>query len=294
MNDILAQLTQNGQLHHNVNMAQYSWFQCGGTAEMVYTPNNQADLVHFLRHCPRELAIYPLGAGSNSLFNTNHINACFIKLGKGFFHITHNDQYIQVGAATPDIYLAQYCAQHGMAGAEFFIGIPGLIGGAVVMNAGCFGGETAQILHSIECLDRHGETHHIMAGQMGYGYRTSQLPAGYIVIGANFYAKTGNISDIKAKMASIKAEKYENQPMRGKTGGSTFKNPPGHKAWQLLDAVGMRGFTIGGAQFDEKHCNFIMNINNATANDIAQLVTTAQQRVWQKFAIALEAEIVIY
>ncbi len=284
-----------GKLFFNHPIKKYSWFQTEATAQMVFHADSINDLRALLQNIPQSMPIFVIGAGSNILFASKPVSTCIIKLGKDFTQISHEGDIMQAGAGALDANCAQYALNLNLSGAEFMVGIPGSIGGAVVMNAGCFGGETAQILLSAEFMDRQGNIHILNNQDLNYAYRHSEIPKDYIVCRAKFGLKPANHGEILQKMQEIKQNRKNNQPERGRTGGSTFKNPENcdKKVWQLLDAVGLRGYKIGGAEFNEKHCNFILNTDNASSDDILKLINLAQKQVKAHFGINIESEIVI-
>ncbi|MDI9313720.1 MAG: UDP-N-acetylmuramate dehydrogenase [Hydrotalea sp.] len=272
-------------------LARHSWFGVGGKADIFFTPHDIAQLQYFLKNLPRDIPITTIGGASNLLVRDNGVRGAVIKLGKGFNSMTHHNGMITAGAAVRDATLAQFALQEHVAGFEFYIGIPGTVGGAVIMNAGCFGSETKDILHHADFINRAGDIITLQNSDLQFSYRHAAVPTDFICINAYFTAMTGDENAIREKMLKLKEEKAKNQPLRGRTGGSTFKNPLPHHAWELIDAVGLRGHRLGGAVFSEKHCNFLLNDNNATARDIETLGDLAVQKVRQKFNIDLQWEI---
>ena len=276
----------------NADLSKTNWFQVGGRAEYLYRPENTADLSEFLSQLPQEIPVTVLGVGSNIIIRDGGIDGVVIKLGRGFTDIVMgNESWVMSGAAVLDINLANFAAENGVAGLEFLSGIPGTIGGAVKMNAGAYGADISQILITAEIVERNGEISTIGTNDLGFSYRKSEFPKGAIVTKAVFRAVAGDSEEIKQKISLIKKSREETQPIREKTGGSTFKNPEGHKAWELIDKAGCRGLTIGGAQISEKHCNFMINTGSATAADLENLGEEVRKRVLEKTGILLEWEI---
>lgn len=276
----------------NADLSKTNWFQVGGRAEYLYRPENTADLSEFLSQLPKEIPVTVLGVGSNIIIRDGGIDGVVIKLGRGFTDIVMgNESWVMSGAAVLDINLANFAAENGVAGLEFLSGIPGTIGGAVKMNAGAYGADISQILITAEIVERNGEISTIGTNDLGFSYRKSEFPKGAIVTKAVFRAVAGDSEEIKQKISLIKKSREETQPIREKTGGSTFKNPEGHKAWELIDKAGCRGLTIGGAQISEKHCNFMINTGSATAADLENLGEEVRKRVLEKTGILLEWEI---
>ena len=304
-----------GEIRHNFNLANLTWFKVGGCAEALFKPADIDDLSNFLAHLSPEIPVHILGAGSNIIVRDGGIDGVVVKLGRGFGDIIEipvtpvkaggqnlynldsrlrgNDNYplLKVGAGTLNYNLAQYAFQSGFQGLEFLVGIPGTIGGGIAMNAGSYGSEFKDILNSITMLDRKGEKHILSVEDMGFGYRHNNLKDWAIFVEATFNVRPGDKALIKARMDEISAARLQTQPINQKTGGSTFANPDGYKAWQLVDQVGMRGFAIGGAQFSPLHCNFMVNTGNATATELEELGEMARSKVLQQTGIELKWEI---
>jgi UDP-N-acetylmuramate dehydrogenase len=231
-----------------------------------------------------------LGVGSNLLVRDGGIKGVVIRLMRGFTTVTAEGHEVVAGAGAPDLNVALTAREHALAGLEFLSGIPGTIGGAIAMNAGAYGGEFAQVLISAEAVDRAGQRHRVSAAELGFSYRHSSAPADWIFTSARLKAEPGDQLAIARRIAEIDSTRSDSQP-RSRTGGSTFVNPPGHKAWELIDQAGCRGLRIGQAQVSEKHCNFLINLGAATATDIEALGEEVRQRVFDKSGVRLEWEI---
>jgi len=283
-----------GEIRHNFNLANLTWFKVGGCAEVLFKPADIDDLSHFLAHLDQTIPVHVIGAGSNIIVRDGGIDGVVVKLGRGFGDITtdfSNDPLLKVGAGALNYSLAQYAMQNQLQGLEFLVGIPGTIGGGITMNAGSYGSEFKDILHSITMLDRNGKKHIIHTDEMGFGYRHNSLQDWAIFVESTFNLHIGDQQKIKAKMDEISAARQTTQPINQKTGGSTFANPDGYKAWQLLDQVGMRGFALGGAQFSPLHCNFMLNTGNATATELEALGEMARTKILEQTGVELKWEI---
>ena len=280
-----------GRLQEKVALAPLTWFKVGGQADYFFKPADLEDLQDFLKNKPADLPIFVLGAGSNVIIRDGGFKGVVIKLGREFAKISADDKTLTVGAACLDVTVAQEAAAYGIAGLEFLVGIPGSIGGALRMNAGAYASEMKDVLISCRALDTQGKLHEFSLADMQYSYRHSDLPHDLIFIDAKLQGHAGEVTAIQAAMDKIKNAREESQPIRTKTGGSTFKNPLPHKAWELVDQAGMRGAKIGDAQISEKHCNFMINIGAATAKDIEELGEKVRQKVLEKSGISLEWEI---
>ena len=306
---LVTAATQNkirGRLGCDVALAATSWFGVGGAADILFKPIDINDLQEFLNILPHHVSITILGATSNLLLRDGGIRGAVIRLGRDFAktsQIMGNPTQIKAGAAALDVSVAEFAAGISLADFEFLVGIPGSIGGAVAMNAGAFGSETKNILQSIEIIDRGGTVSTLSASNLKMSYRSACLPENALVVSAVLQGKIGDRAEILSKMDKIKQERDASQPIRSKTGGSSFKNPPPasvqnlppnlHKAWQLIDAAGCRGLRIGAAMVSEKHCNFLLNLGGSTAREIEQLGEEIRRRVADKFGIQLEWEIKI-
>jgi UDP-N-acetylmuramate dehydrogenase len=282
---VLGKYTQNAPLHNKV------WFGVGGTADVLFEPQDISDLQHFLRHTPAEIPLFTLGLGSNLLIRDGGIRGVVIRLGKGFQGIRVEDTMLISGAAALDKVVAQTAYKHSLTGLEFLSGIPGTIGGAVKMNAGCYGCETKDTLLTVDVVHRNGSLETLTNKASGFSYRHSKVDDNTIIVSASFQLTHDNNNAIAERLQKIKTERETAQPSKVRTGGSTFTNPVGHKAWELIDAAGCRGLTRGDAQISEKHCNFLLNLGNATAADIEMLGEEVRNRVQEQTGVALEWEI---
>lgn len=280
-----------GSYRADASLANTTWFRVGGTADILFKPSDYEDLSDFLKQKSKELEVTPLGVGSNLLVRDGGIAGVVVRLGKGFTNIAIHDGFLDVGAGVLDSTIAKIAAEEGLAGLEFFSGIPGTIGGALRMNAGCYGREVVDIIEAAFALDPKGKLHTLTKEDLGYTYRHCGLPEDWIFIGARFKAPTGDKAQIQSAMQTLMSQREETQPIREKTGGSTFANPLGHKAWELIDQAGCRGLRVGGAQVSEKHCNFLINFDNASAFDLEELGETVKNRVKLNSGIDLRWEI---
>lgn len=286
-----------GKLRQNVALSDLTWFRVGGAAAYLFTPADKDDLAYFLQNCPEEVPLYVLGAGSNSLVRDGGFAGVVIKLGKAFAEMTVNDATrLTVGAAALDKQVAQFAAKNELAGLAFYVGIPGSIGGALRMNAGAYGGETADCFVQAEALDRNGRLHILTKQDMGFAYRHCDVPEDFIFISATYQLQAGAREAIEQQMQDIVVSREDSQPIRARTGGSTFRNPggtnpDGPKAWKLIEAAGCRGMRIGDAQISEKHCNFLINHGGAAARDLEALGEQVRQRVQETAGIELHWEI---
>lgn len=278
-----------GVLKENHNLANLTWFKVGGKADLFFKPADLDDLVTFLKQYSGDINV--IGAGSNVIIRDAGIEGVVIKLTQGFNDIVMEDNRLVVGAGCLNYNLSKYCQISGISGFEFLVGIPGCIGGGVVMNAGSYGSEFKDIVEKIHIVDFQGETKVIDAQDVEFKYRGTDLPSNIIITKVEFKITPGDPQEIKAKMADISQKRASTQPITEKTGGSTFANPEGIKAWQLVDKVGMRGFKIGGARISEQHCNFLINESNATASDIENLGELVRARVLEQEGIELKWEI---
>jgi UDP-N-acetylmuramate dehydrogenase len=280
-----------GRLTENAPLSGITWFRVGGPAEVMFRPADRDDLADFLAGLPRDVPVTVIGVGSNLLVRDGGVAGVVLRLGRGFAEIEVKGTDVRVGAAALDINVARMAADAGLAGLEFLSGIPGTMGGAARMNAGAYGRELSDVIGSAEALDRQGRLHKLDKQALGLGYRHSAVPDDWIILGAELKAEAGDRAAITAKLADIQAAREASQPIRSRTGGSTFANPPGHKAWQLVDQAGCRGLRIGGAQVSEKHTNFLINTGSATAADIENLGETVRRRVREMSGIELRWEI---
>ncbi len=272
-------------------LSKYTWFRTGGASDVLFQPADEKDLASFLKAVSPDVPVTVIGVGSNLLVRDGGVRGVVIRLGGPFGKVEIDGLRVKAGAAALDAMVARKAGAAGIAGLEFLRGIPGSIGGALRMNAGAYGGETKDILVEAKAVDRAGVIHTLKPDDMGYAYRTCAVPEDFIFTEATFEGKAGARDEIEARMADIMAKREETQPIKERTGGSTFKNPEGHKSWQLIDSVGGRGKTVGDAKFSELHCNFLINKGNATAEDIETLGETVRADVLKKHGVELHWEI---
>ena len=281
-----------GTLEANAPMAPLSWFRTGGPAEALFTPADEDDLAYFLAYLPADVQVLVVGLGSNLLVRDGGVPGVVIRLGKPFAEVSvEGGQRIRAGAGAPDVKVASTAAKAGIAGLTFFRGIPGSIGGALRMNGGAYGGETKDVLVEATGLTRTGERVTLVNRDMGFTYRHSAVPDDVIFTQATFEGRPGDPATIQAEMNAITEARSSTQPVNTRTGGSTFKNPPGHKAWEVIDAAGCRGLRVGAAQVSELHCNFLINHGGASAADIEALGEEVRRRVREHSGVELEWEI---
>jgi UDP-N-acetylmuramate dehydrogenase len=281
-----------GRLLANQSLADLTWFRVGGLAQVLFTPADQDDLAYVLAHLPRELPVYVIGVGSNLIVRDGGMPGVVIRLGpRGFGEASADGDIVSAGAAVLDKRVAETAAAASLGGLEFFSGIPGTIGGALRMNAGANGAETKDVLIDAVGIGRDGTKHRFGNADMKFTYRASGIDASTIFTSARFRASHAAPEAIRARMNEVQNHREAAQPIREKTGGSTFKNPPGQSAWKLIDAAGCRGLRIGGAQVSEMHCNFLINTGDATGHDIEALGETVRARVKQTTGIELHWEI---
>ncbi len=279
-----------GRLTADAALGPQTWFRAGGVAEVLFRPADVEDLASFLADLPAEVPVTVLGVGSNVIVRDGGVKGIVIRLMRGFTGIVVDGHEIVAGAGAPDLNVALTARDHALAGLEFLSGIPGTIGGAFPTNAGAYGGELAEVLISAEAVDRSGGVHAVTPAQLGLSYRHSTAPADWIFTSARLKATPGDQLAIARRIAEIDGARAETQP-RSRTGGSTFANPSGHKAWELIDRAGCRGLTLGGAQVSEKHTNFLINTGDATASDIEALGEEVRRRVFEQSGVRLEWEI---
>ncbi len=281
-----------GRLKAEAPLKDLTWFRAGGPAEVLYSPADEADLAYFLKSTPADIPVTVIGLGSNLLVRDGGIEGVVIRLGRGFGDVTVEDGFrLRAGAAVPDVKVARAAADAGISGLSFYRGIPGCVGGALRMNGGAHGRETCEVVVEARAVDRHGNIHVLPVAALGYAYRHCGAPEDFIFTEALFQGEPGDPAAILAEMDGIAAYREEAQPIKSRTGGSTFKNPPGHKSWQLIDAAGCRGLVIGDAQVSELHCNFLINRGNATAADVEGLGEEVRRRVKENSGVQLEWEI---
>ena len=296
MRDLATELSAamprlRGRLIADQKMADVTWFRVGGPATM-FSPADEEDLAYFLAHLPAEIPVTVVGVGSNLLVRDGGIDGVTIRLARGFNETSVEGDLIRAGAAVPDVRLAQAAADAGLSGLAFYRGVPGSVGGALRMNAGAYQRETKDVLVEARALDRKGNVHVLKNADFNFSYRHSGLPANFIATQATYRGEPGDKATIKAEMEKITEAREATQPIKSRTGGSTFKNPPGKKSWQLIDAAGCRGLVVGDAQVSELHCNFLINRGNATAADIENLGEEVRRRVKDHSGVELEWEIV--
>ncbi len=293
--DITADLARampelRGKLLANVPLAPWTWFKTGGPAQAVFQPEDAEDLAYFLARLDPAIPVLPLGLGSNLLVRDGGVEGIVIVFGPSFNAMAIEGEVVTVGAGVADVKLASAAAMASLSGFSFLRGIPGCIGGALKMNAGAFGGEIQDILISCEGIDRTGATRRFALADMGFSYRHSAVKD-VIFTQANFIGRPGDQAAIRAEMNEIAQARSATQPVNTKTGGSTFRNPPGRKAWELIDEAGCRGLALGDAQVSELHCNFLVNRGNASAADLEDLGEEVRRRVLGTCGVMLEWEI---
>jgi UDP-N-acetylmuramate dehydrogenase len=283
-----------GRLQLDAPLAPYTWLRVGGPADVLFLPSDEADLAGFLEALNPLVPVAVLGVGSNTLVRDGGVEGVVIRLGRGFADIDALDgARVRAGAAALDAQVARAAAQAGVGGLEFYTGVPGAIGGACMMNAGCYGSETREVLIEAYALTRRGEPITLSNAEMGFSYRKSAAAAdgGLIFTGALFAGRPDDPIAVTERMSEITARRETSQPIREKTGGSTFKNPPGHSAWKLVDEAGWRGKPHGGAMFSPLHANFLINTGDATAADLEGLGEAVRADVLEKFGVTLEWEV---
>ncbi|MBT0669418.1 UDP-N-acetylmuramate dehydrogenase [Novosphingobium profundi] len=282
----------HGKLTANAPLAPLVWFKAGGAAEWLFEPRDVADLQAFLKDLDPAVPVLALGLGSNMIVRDGGVPGVVIRLGKPFAKVAALDAVtLECGGGASGILVSSTARDAGIAGTEFLRSIPGTVGGFVRMNGGAYGGEVKDILVSCDVVLRSGELVTLANADLGYTYRHSELPEGAVVVSARFRGRPGESAAIQAEMDRISASREASQPLRSKTGGSTFKNPEGHSAWKLVDEAGCRGLQIGGAQVSEKHTNFLLNTGDATSADIEALGEEVRRRVKENSGITLEWEI---
>jgi UDP-N-acetylmuramate dehydrogenase len=280
-----------GRLLANQTLDPFTWFRVGGPAQALFMPEDEADLAYFLQHLPADIPLTVIGAASNMIVRDGGVPGAVVRLGRGFNDVTMEaDNRVLAGAAILDVLVARAAQKAGVGGLSFLSGIPGTIGGALRMNGGAYGGETRDVLVEAYGVDRQGNARTYSNAEMGFSYRHCGVADDVIFTGALLQGRAGDPQQIAAEMADIKAKREASQP-RNRTGGSTFKNPPGHNAWKLIDEAGCRGLIVGGAQVSELHCNFLINLGDASAADIETLGETVRARVKAHSGIELEWEI---
>jgi UDP-N-acetylmuramate dehydrogenase len=291
--DVAALMPQlRGRLLQNQSLAELTWFRVGGPAEILFMPEDEADLAYFLALLPDAIPLTVIGLGSNLIVRDGGVPGVVIRLGRGFNAVTiEPGERVRAGAAVPDLKVARAAQEAGISGLAFLRGIPGAIGGALRMNGGAYGRETKDALIEARGIDRRGRLRVLGLADLHYAYRHCGAPDDIIFTQALFQGTAGDPTTIAAEMDEITQSREATQPVKTRTGGSTFKNPPGLKAWELIDAAGCRGLKIGDAQVSILHCNFLINLGAATAADIESLGETVRARVKQRSGIDLEWEI---
>jgi UDP-N-acetylmuramate dehydrogenase len=281
-----------GRLLADQSLAELTWFRVGGPAQALFMPEDEADLAYFLAHLPHEIPVTVIGLGSNLIVRDGGVPGVVIRLGRGFNAVTiEAGERVRAGAAVPDLRVARAAQDAGISGLAFLRGIPGAIGGALRMNGGAYGREIKDALIAACGVDRAGQLRRLAVADMHFGYRHCGAPDDIVFTQALFQGAAGDAVAIAAEMDAITQSREATQPIKSRTGGSTFKNPPGQKAWQLIDAAGCRGLTIGQAQVSTLHCNFLINLGGARAADIEALGETVRARVKESSGVDLEWEI---
>lgn len=281
-----------GKLVANQPLANITWFRVGGPAQILFTPADESDLAYFLKENAGGLPVIVVGLGSNLLVRDGGVPGVVIRLGRGFGTITAEDGHrLRVGTMVPDVKVARAAGEAGIAGLSFYRGIPGSIGGALRMNAGAHGAETKDVLVEARAVSPDGEVHVLSNADMGFTYRHCAVSDDWIFTEALFEGRAGVPDEISAEMQDVAKYREENQPIKERTGGSTFKNPDGASAWRLVDAAGMRGYRVGGAKVSDMHCNFLINDQGATGEDLERLGETVRARVKEDSGVTLQWEI---
>ena len=282
-----------GRLTPNAPLADITWFRAGGPAQVLFGPQDEADLAYFLSRAPKELPVFVIGLGSNLLVRDGGVPGVVIRLGRGFGEtVIEPGHRIRTGTVVPDAKVARAAADAGISGLAFYRGIPGSIGGALRMNAGAHGMETKDCLAGARAVDRQGNVHVLSLADMKFTYRHCGIPADWIFTEATYQGTPGEPAEILKQMQEVADYREANQPIKERTGGSTFKNPPGHTSWKLIDAAGCRGLRVGGAKVSEMHCNFLINNQGALGEDIERLGETVRARVKAHSGVGLEWEII--
>ena len=281
-----------GRYTFDADLSKITWFLVGGKADVLFKPKDVNDLTTFLKGLDNEIPIFILGVGSNLLVRDGGVDGVVIRLGKGFNDIFSDGEEIEVGSAVLDRNIAEYASNKGIAGLEFLASIPGTLGGAIKMNAGCYGREIKDVLLWADVLSRDEIVERKLNRELNFSYRHSNIRDDEIIVKARLRGQKGCQEDIQKLMQEMLKKREETQPVKSRTGGSTFANPVGdQKAWELIDAIGGRGLSLGGAQFSNLHCNFLINTGNATAKDLESLGETVRAKVFEKFNVHLKWEI---
>jgi UDP-N-acetylmuramate dehydrogenase len=280
-----------GRLSENAALAGITWFRVGGPAEVMFRPADREDLRAFLQAKPADVPVTVVGVGSNLLVRDGGVPGVVLRLGRGFVEIEADGDDLLCGAGALDLNVATYARRAGLGGLEFLCGVPGTLGGALRMNAGAYDKEIKDVVVWAEAVDTEGRVHRLEPAALGFAYRSCAVPPDWIFLGARLSGRPDEPDAIARRMAAIQQARADSQPLRTRTGGSTFKNPPGAKAWQLIDQAGCRGLKRGGAMVSDKHCNFLINTGDATAADLEQLGEEVRRRVRATSGVELEWEI---
>ncbi len=280
-----------GRLTAEASLASVTWFRVGGPAEVLFKPADLDDLTAFLAGLPPDVPLTVIGVGSNLLVRDGGVPGVVLRLGRDFAGIDFDEDRLSVGAAALDLTVATAAWEAGIGGLEFLSGVPGTIGGALRMNAGAYGGEIQEVTLASRAIDRTGGIHQLSPADFGFSYRQVAVAEEWIFIDALLQGSVGRPEEIARRMAEIRSQREDSQPLRTRTGGSTFANPPGHKAWQLIDQAGCRGLRKGDAQVSEKHCNFLINTGSASAADLEDLGEDVRRRVLETSGVSLAWEI---
>ncbi len=280
-----------GRVRSGVALAPLTWFRVGGPAEIMFRPADIEDLAAFMAACPADIPVTVLGVASNLLIRDGGLKGVVIRLGGEFARVRIDETNVIAGAGALDLTVAEEACAAGVAGLEFLSGIPGTVGGAVKMNAGAYGNEVVDVIESAVLVTRTGKVVTVSGDKLGLSYRHSELPEGAIVVEVTLRGRSDSPGAVAERMREIQSRRAETQPIRARTGGSTFANPPGAKAWELIDRAGCRGLTMGGAQVSEQHCNFLINTGEATAADLEALGEEVRRRVHKNSGVELRWEI---
>jgi UDP-N-acetylmuramate dehydrogenase len=280
-----------GRVAENAPLAALTWFRVGGPADLLFRPADPQDLAGFIAAKPRDVPVTVIGVASNLLIRDGGIAGVTVRLGRGFAEIAVEGSDIIAGAGALDLNVALTAREAGIAGLEFLSGIPGTVGGGLRMNAGAYGAEFKDVLVEAQAIDPAGALRTLQAAELNLSYRHCDLPEDWIFVASRFRGHAGDQEAIARRMAEIQAAREASQPIRARTGGSTFANPPGYRAWELIDRAGCRGLMRGGAQVSDKHANFLINTGNASAADLEGLGEEVRRRVHAKFGVTLEWEI---
>lgn len=283
--------TVRGRYTEGADLARITWFQVGGPADVMFRPADVEDLVQFLAEKPEDVPVTVIGVGSNLLVRDGGVRGVVVRLGRGFVEIAEDGETLMAGAGALDLNVATAAKLAGLAGLEFLCGVPGTLGGALRMNAGAYGRETKDVVLWAEALDAAGTLQRLTLEALGFSYRHCAVPQDWIFLRASLAGTPDDPEAIAARMAEIQGARSDSQPIRSRTGGSTFKNPTNAKAWQLIDQAGCRGLTHGGAMVSEKHCNFLINTGDASAHDLEALGEEVRRRVRETSGVELQWEI---